>query len=148
MRIFIVLDGRSQVSARRVWETLNAHCDRDEFEVLPLAASVFESVGSGPSTRRAKAHLEARRVLDRYRDATCCIVVYSLPLNPNQRGGKTVYHDHVLVKRRGNEPDDFILNQLMGVGKGDKTFVSSPKLQPQLTDALLEFAIIDVAQKY
>ena len=148
MNIFIVIDGHSQVSPKRVREALKTHCEREEYEVLPLAAEVFEPFRGDYAILRARATLEATRALEHYERMDCCLVVYAEPTNPKQSGTKTLFCDRTIAKFRGEAVREVILNTLVGVSKANKYMASSPTLQPQLTDAFLEYALIDVAKKY
>jgi len=145
MRFFIVVDGKSRISAEQVWNILNAHCKREEFEVLPVSGTQFREGGSRAEYLLKKAQQEAERVLEHYQDVSFCVVVFHTPRRESPRGTKVIPADCAYVLHRDNKKDGIILNDRIY----DKSrLASSPKLQPDLTDALLEYTLVDLAHKY
>jgi hypothetical protein len=145
MRFFIIVDGKSRVSAEQVWNILNLHCAREEFEVLPIPGSQFREGGWNAEQLIGKAQKEATRVLERYQDVSFCVVVFHTPRRISPKGTKVIPSDCAYVLYRDNKKAGIILNDKIG---SVHRVASSPRLQPELTDALLEYTLIDLAHKY
>lgn len=145
MRFFIVVDGKSRVSAGQVWNILNQHCEREEFEVLPIPGSAFREGGHTLEYLIEKAQKEAERVLKHYRDVAFCVVVFHASRRESPNSTKVMPADWAYVLYRSNKRDGIVLNDKVCDGR---RIPSSPALQPELTEALLEYTLIDLAHKY
>lgn len=143
MRFLIVLDARSGIPATRVWDILNSHCARSEFEVLEM--SVFHSRNETVPSLLEKAKRVAAQMLADCADADFCVVAYRerRPIVPASIH-KAAFHRALALRRCDPVSTNVVLNDRISKPR----IVSSPRLQPEIVHALMEYTIIDLAHKY
>jgi len=121
MRFIIVVDGQSIIDPTTLWHKFDRRRRErpDEgitFQILPISKDVLDISRGNSETLKKQAQREADRVIRRYQDVKCCVVVYA-ELQPPSWHKRPTYFDHAIIQFRDQAPKEIVLNERVGVTK-------------------------------
>jgi len=144
MRIFFAVDGQSTIQAGGLWQQLQKRLPREYFEVLPLARDHFYHDRKNLKYLEQEAEQAALKILRHYPDVQRCVVVYRVEKASTKTAEGIVSFDFVTTLHQSGVIATELLNPVATPHPIEPQYwVSSPSMQPELTEKLVEFSGIE-----
>lgn len=143
MRTFFAIDQRCSIRLTTFKSLLELSLSRRRYEVLRLEAERFSCPRSNLPLMIEEAHREGEKIMGRYTDAVLCVVVFGFKTSYVGSPESSAPFDYALLLRRDGSCMHKLLNPPINSSGANIYWASSPQLQPQLTETLLEVAAIE-----
>lgn len=138
MRTFFAIDQKSSLRLSTLRRLLALSLSHKQYEVMTLEEDRFLSPRTNLKGLFSQARFEASKVYQHYHDTRLCVVVFGFQTCVVGHPDRAAFFDYSIQVHKNGSYEWRLLNPPLDSRNPNIYWASSPALQPELAETLLE----------